>query len=660
MKRRFLLALCACTFVCAISGHRSLAATAPKDATPATVEAYKTMIEGLDFLDSQDFEDAKRGFIAPLGEAEKIPAKNGGYAWDVTRYSFLLDKDGKPSPAPATVNPSLWRQSRLIMIGGLFKVCDRIYQVRNADISNMTIIEGDSGIIIADPLISAENAAAALKLYYAHRPHKPVIAVIYSHSHVDHYGGVLGVTSPADVKAGKVRIIAPEGFMEATASENVIAGTAMARRAQYMYGSLLAPSPRGHVGSGLGLRTSDGFTSVIPPTDSIQHDGDSLSLDGLTFQFLLAPNTEAPSEMHWYIPELKALTAAENCTHTMHNLYTLRGAKARDPLAWVRALEATDERYGKDAQVLYGMHHWPVWGNARVRELLQKTADLYRFINDQTLRLANQGETMLEIAEHFRLPKELNRVFALRGYYGSLSHDVKAVYNFYLGWFDGNPAHLHVLTPVDAAKRYVEYMGGAEAVLKRARRDFEKGEYRWVAQVVDHVVFANPANREARELEADALEQLGYQAESGPWRNFYLSGAQDLRGYEPGIGVHKTSGQEAAMPPELYFAKLGIRLDGPKAEGREMRFTVDFSDFKEKWLLHLKNGVLHARKINDAAVADGKPVDFAIAASFEQVFAAFDGRKPGEAAVITGDREKFNTFRSLLVRFDGRFALVEP
>ncbi len=634
-----------------------------KDATPASVEACRAMNEGLDFLDDQDFEDARRGFIAPLGEAEKIPAKNGGYAWDVTRYSFLLDKDGKPAPAPATVNPSLWRQSRLLMIGGLFKVCERIYQVRNADLSNMTVIEGDSGIIVVDPLISAENAAAALKLYYDNRPHKPVIAVIYSHSHVDHYGGVLGVTSPTDVKSGKVRIIAPAGFMEAVARENVMAGCAMARRAQYMYGSLLEPSPRGHVGAGLGLCISDGHTSVIPPTDVIRNDGDSLSLDGLTFQFLLAPNTEAPAEMHWYIPELKALTAAENCNHTMHNLYTLRGAKARDPMAWARALEETDECYGQEAEVLYGMHHWPVWGNARVRELLQKTADLYRFINDQTLHFANQGETMIEIAEHLRLPAELNRVFALRGYYGSLSHNVKAVYNFYLGWFDGNPAHLHVLTPVDAARRYVEYMGGAEAVLKRARRDFEKGEYRWVAQVVDHVVFADPANSEARELEADALEQLGYQAESGPWRNFFLSGAQDLRGYKPDVKshtVHKSGDQETSLPPNLYFANLGIRLDGMKASGREMRFMVDFKDLGQKWFLSLTNGVLHAAKLEVTAAADGKAVDFTITASCAQVYAAFDGREGGEAAAITGDREKFNTFRSLLVRFDGRFALVEP
>ena len=414
------------------------AADMSKPATEHTRAAHAAMSKEVDFADRQDFQDAQRGFLAPLPDRGRILDANGRETWNLAPYDFLapaMSRDFPPSvimptQAPDTVNPSLWRQSQLVLRDGLYKVVDRLYQIRNADLSNMTIIEGDSGIIVVDPLISAENAAAALKLYYAHRPHKPVVAVIYSHSHVDHYGGVHGVVDEKDVAAGKVRIIAPKGFMEAAVAENVLAGNAMSRRAQYMYGSLLPPSPRGHVGAGLGLATSRGTSGLLEPTRLIEKDGETLQLDGLTFIFQMAPNTEAPAEMHWYIPELKALTAAENCTHTMHNLYTLRGAKARDPLYWSRALDESLQRWGGEAEVLYGMHHWPVWGAERVRTELGLMRDLYRYINDQTLHLANKGQTMLEIAETLRLPPELQRVFSLRGYYGSLNHNAKAVYNF--------------------------------------------------------------------------------------------------------------------------------------------------------------------------------------------------------------------------------------
>lgn len=644
---------------------------APKPASAATRAINKAVGQELDFKDRQDFEDAQRGFIAPLPDKGRILDQKGRETWNLEGYAFLapaMSRDMPPSrimptPAPDTVNPSLWRQSQLVLRDGLYKVTERIYQVRNADISNMTIIEGDTGLIVVDPLLSAENAAAALKLYYAHRPAKPVKTVIYSHSHADHYGGVQGVTSQADVDAGKVEIIAPQGFLQAAMSENVMAGTAMSRRAQYMYGTLLPPSPTGHVGSGLGLKNSSGSVGLIPPTLAIAENGRTLELDGLTFVFQLAPNTEAPSEMHWYIPELKALTTAENCTHTMHNLYTLRGAKTRDPLSWCKALDQSLETWGSEAEVLYSMHHWPVWGNERVRASLGLMRDLYRYINDQTLHLANQGQTMLEIAENLRLPPELNREFGLRGYYGSLSHNAKAVYNFYLGWFDGNPAHLHPLPPREAAQKYVEYMGGSQAILTRARRDIAKGEYRWAAQVLDHLVFAEPGNMAARALEADALEQLGYQAESGPWRNFYLSGAQDLRGLSPKrLGARQANGQSQAMSPELFFDYLGVRLNADRAQGKQLHLRIVLTDAQPgenaRWDLRLARSVLHARKAADT------PAPVALTAPKLAVMAVFAGKMPVEEAerqgLISGDGQILREMLGLLDTFRADFNLVLP
>lgn len=652
----------------------SPATMAEKPATAFTRAANEAVNGQLDFNDRQDYEDAQRGFMAPLRDQGRILDKKGHETWNLEEYAFLapaMSRDMPPSrimptPAPDTVNPSLWRQSQLVLRDGLYQVTERIYQVRNADLSNMTIIEGDTGLIVVDPLISAENAVAALHLYYEYRPRRPVHTVIYSHSHVDHYGGVLGVTSEKNVKNGTVQIIAPEGFLRAAMSENVMAGTAMRRRAQYMYGELLPPSPTGHVGAGLGLKNSSGSTGLIPPTRSISRSGERLALDGLTFVFLLAPNTEAPAEMHWYIPELKALTAAENCTHTMHNLYTLRGAKTRDPLSWCRALDETLAQWGHEAEVLYGMHHWPVWGNARVRRTLSLTSDLYRYINDQTLHLANQGQTMLEIAENLRLPPELSRVFGLRGYYGSLNHNIKAVYNFYLGWFDGNPAHLHALPPRAAARKYVEYMGGAEAVVRRARGDFEQGRYRWVAQVLNHVIFADPDNTEARALAADALEQMGYQAESGPWRNFYLSGARDLRGLSPDRdrnAAQQSDSQARAMTPDIYFDYLGVRLNAQRAEGRALSLLVNVSDQEQAWNLRLGNSVLHSRLCAGESAAQIRP-DATLTADMPTIMALFENRLSVDHAVkqglLRGNPQALKELLGLLDSFSPDFPLVLP
>jgi alkyl sulfatase BDS1-like metallo-beta-lactamase superfamily hydrolase len=591
------------------------AATEPKNATEVTKKANAQVLKKLPFTNKQDFEDAKRGFISPLPNNGVIKNDKGRVVWDLTRFAFI--KQG--APAPDTVNPSLWRQSQLVIQGGLYKVVDGLYQVRTADLSNLTIIEGKDGLIVVDPLISAETAKAALDLYYQHRPKKPVVAVVHSHSHVDHYGGVRGVVSEEDVKAGKVKIYAPEGFLEAAVAENVLAGNAMSRRASY--------------------------------------------IAGLDFEFLLAPDTEAPSEMHWYIEQLKALTAAENCCHTLHNTYSLRGAKIRDPLAWSKYLDQTMAMWGDKAEVMYGMHHWPVWGKDRVHEMLSKARDCYRYINDQTLRLANQGYTEVEIAEMIKLPKELAEHWALRGYYGTMNHNVKATYVKYLGWFDGNPATLHVLPPVEASKKYVEFMGGPEAALKKAKAAYAKGEYRWVAEVVNHVVFADPNNKAARELQADVLEQLGYQAESGPWRNFYLTGAKELREGVKKLPAPSTASPDTvkAMSLDLFFDYLGVRLNGPKAAGKNITLNLDFPDTKEKYVLALRNGALnHRPNIQD------KDADATITmtrTALNQIVlgeTSLDKEISSGNVKVQGQKEALSQFLALLDKFEFWFNIVTP
>ncbi|MDQ8050849.1 alkyl sulfatase dimerization domain-containing protein [Luteibacter sp.] len=576
------------------SGDKAAGSTptsdARKDATTATKDANGKLLTELPFNDKTDFENAHKGFLAPL-PAEIIKGEAGNVIWDPGKYSFIKED----AAAPDTVNPSLWRQSQLINISGLFEVTEGIYQVRNLDLSNMTIIEGKEGITVVDPLISQETAKVGLELYYSKRGKKPVKAVIYTHSHVDHYGGVRGIVSEDDVKAGKVKVYAPEGFMEAAVAENIMAGNAMSRRASYMYGNVLPADAKGQIGAGLGTTTSAGTVTLIAPTVTIHKTGEIQKIDGLTYEFLMAPGSEAPSEMLWFIKEKKAIAAAEDCTHTLHNTYSLRGAKIREPLPWSKYLNQAVSMWGSQADVIFAQHHWPTWGNAQVTTLLKSQRDLYRYINDETLNLANQGYTRDEIAEQFKLPDGLAKLWANRGYYGSVSHDVKATYVLYLGWFDGNPATLHELTPVDSAKKYVEFMGGADAVLEKAKASYDKGEYRWVAQVVKHVVFADPDNKAARNLEADALEQMGYQAESGPWRNFYLTGAKELRDGVAKLPTPQTASGDTirAMSPEMFFDYLSVRLNKQKAANAHMVLNVDFGGSDGKYLLELENGVLN-------------------------------------------------------------------
>jgi alkyl sulfatase BDS1-like metallo-beta-lactamase superfamily hydrolase len=630
-----------------------------KNATAATKAANQSLLDTLPFADKSDFESARRGFVAAVPDAI-IKGQRGNVIWDPKKYSFI--KEG--APAPATVNPSLWRQAQLINLSGLFKIADKIYQIRNLDLSNMTIIEGKEGITVVDPLVSEETAKVGLDLYFANSGgRKPVKAVIYTHSHVDHYGGVRGVVDEADVTSGKVKIFAPEGFLEAAVAENVMAGNAMSRRASYMYGNLLPPDAKGQIGAGLGTTTSAGTVTLILPTDIIRKTGEKRVIDGLTYEFLLAPGSEAPAEMLWYIEELKAIAAAEDCTHTLHNTYSLRGAKIREPLPWSKYLNKALTMWGDKAEVMFAQHHWPTFGNADIVKLLKSQRDLYRFINDETLRLANQGKTGVEIAEEFKLPPRLANVWANRGYYGSVNHNVKATYVLYLGWFDGNPATLHELPPVESSKKYVDFMGGADAVLEKARQSYEKGDYRWVAQVVNHVVFADPTNRKAKDLQADALEQLGYQAESGPWRNFYLSGAKELREGVKKLPTPDTASPDTirAMTLEMFFDYLSVRLDRPKAGEAQFMLNFDFGDTGGKYLVELENGVLthtadRSSDKADATITLSRPTLDKIMLKETTLDQALDARD----VKIAGNKDRLTELVSYLDTFDFWFDIVTP
>jgi alkyl sulfatase BDS1-like metallo-beta-lactamase superfamily hydrolase len=630
-----------------------------KDATEATRSANEEVLATLPFSDRRDFDDAAEGLVAPLPDGGVITDDEGRVVWDLSRFSFIADGVDPPE----TVNPSLWRQSQLVVKGGLYKVVDRLYQVRSADLSNLTIVEGDTGLIVFDPLISVETARAAMDLYFEHRPRRPVVAVVHSHSHVDHYGGVRGVVSEDDVREGRTMIVAPVGFLQAAVAENVFAGNTMSRRASYMYGNMLPPDPKGQVGAGLGVTTSNGTVTLIPPTHEITETGQRMQIDGLDFEFQLAPDTEAPAEMHWYIDQLRAVCAAENCCHTLHNTYTLRGAPIRDPQAWSKYLNELIDRWGDRTDVMYGMHHWPVWGNDRVVEMLEKARDGYRYINDQTLRLANHGYTPVEIAEQVEFPPELADHWAMRPYYGSVNHNVKATYSKYLGWFDGNPANLHTHPPEYAAKRYVEMMGGTDAVVEKARSAFDEGDYRWVAEVVKHVVFADPDHQAGRDLLADAFEQLGYQAETGPWRNFYLTGAKELRDGVLELPTPNTVSPDSvrAMTLDTFLDYLGIRLDGPRAAGKRITVNLALTDTGDTAVLFLANGSLSHSIGRQDPGAD---------ATLEMARAALDDIILGAATVpdlidagsteLRGDVDAVHDLLGLLDTFEFWFNIVEP
>lgn len=628
------------------------------EAEPATVQANRAWLARLPFEDKQDFEDAWRGFIARSTEAV-IKTADGRVAWDGNAYAFEAGE-----AAPPTVNPSLWRMARLNNAAGLFKVSERLYQIRGMDLANMTIVEGEDGIIVIDPLLSAETARAGLELYYGHRPRRPVAAVIYTHSHVDHFGGVKGVISEQDAAAGKIRVIAPAGFMEEAVSENVLAGNAMSRRAQYMYGALLPRSASGQVDAGLGKSLSRGTITLIAPNELIDKAVETRRVAGVEIEFQLTSGTEAPAEMNLYFPQLRALNIAENAVRSQHNILTIRGAKVRDAKLWSQYLGQTLARYGDKADVLIGQHHWPTWGQERVSRLLAEQRDMYAFLNDQTLRLLNHGLTPMEIAERLRqLPEPLARQWHARDYYGSVSHNVRAVYQRYLGFYDGNPANLNPLPPVESARRTVEWMGGAPSVLARAREAFAKGDYRWVAQVANQLVFADPDNREARMLQADALEQLGYQTENSTWRNAYLSGALELR---QGVAAERRQGVASrdlleALTVPMFFDYLAVRLDADKAAGRAMTINWTFSDLKEEYAMNLSNGALTwlagtPYQRPTASVVLSKAVLNRISAGQLKLG---DALRQGEVK-IEGDKSALPALFGMLDSFSPTFNLVTP
>ncbi len=612
---------------------------APKPASAATQAAQRAVLEQLPFSDQGDFEQAQRGFIAPVPDG-LVKNERGAAMWDLQAYEFL-----GAAAAPDTVNPSLWRMARLNMNNGLFKVCERVYQLRGLDLANMTIVEGDSGLIVIDPMTTAEVARAGLELYYAHRPEKPVVCVIYSHSHVDHYGGVMGVTSSEAVAQGKVAVIAPDQFMEELSGENVLAGNAMMRRAQFQFGGLLAKGPRGQVDAGLGKVTARGRVTLIAPTQVIVAATESHNIDGVEMVFQLAPDSEAPAEMHMFLPQFGVLNMAENTTRHLHNFIPLRGAVVRDPRIWSRYISDAMALFGGQTEILIGQHHWPTWGQGEVRAFLEKQRDLYKYLHDQTVRLMNHGLTATEIAETLELPPGLDREWTVRGYYGSVSHNAKAVYQRYLSWYDANPASLNPLPRRAAGRKTVEYMGGAEALLARARADFTAGEYRWVAQVLSHLVFAEPENLMGRALLADAFEQLGYQAESATWRNAYLYGAQELRhGLARLPARHMLSPDMlAALTSEALFDFMAVRLNGAKAAGLHWKINWHLTDRDENLVMNLQNCTLThvAGQAADEAVAS-------VRAGWDLIVALNVRRTSVAAAVAAGDLE-----------IDGDIAVVE-
>ncbi|MDQ6532176.1 alkyl sulfatase dimerization domain-containing protein [Flavobacterium sp. LHD-85] len=630
---------------------------ATKSASSITEKANNAVLNQLPFNDKQDFEDAKKGFIAPLLNDGIVKNNEGAVIYNSKQFVFPIDQ-----PAPPTVNPSLWRQSQLNGIHGLFKVSDGIYQVRGLDISNITFIETNKGVIIMDPLVSAENARDGLELYKQHRPGRPVVAVIYTHSHTDHCNGVRGVVDEKDVKSGKVKIIAPEGFTEELVSEDVYAGNAMLRRATYSYSALVKTGPMGNVGTGLGIGTSHGSVTLLLPTDLITKKGQKMNVDGLDIEFLLTPGTEAPAEMHFFIPKYKALCTAENACHTLHNFYTLRGAKTRNVSAWVKYLNETLDLWGGKAEVLFMPHTWPVWGNERIVDHIEKYRDAFRYIHDQALHLANEGYTIDEIGDMVQLPPQLSNVWSNRGYYGSVSHNARAVYNYYLGYFDGNPADLHRHTPVERAKRYVKAMGGADKILIEARNAFKDGDYQWTSEILKHVVYADPSNSEAKNLQADAFEQLGYQAEAATWRGFYLVGAAELRNGVTKQNVPNISSPDVinAMTPPMLFDYLAIRLNGDRASKTTITINLDFVDLKEKYGITIKNGVLNYRTslVNNA--------DVNVSLTKKQFNDLIDGSEKidnlvsSKKVAVTGNKQKFNDMLSLIDNFNFWFNIVTP
>ena len=608
---------------------------APKPASEHTRDLH-AQATVMSFDDPGDLDRASRGLIAT--HETGVLEHDGRVVWDTSRYDFMRNE----APAPDTVHPGLWRQGRLNCIHGLFEVTDGVWQARGYDLSNITFIDTDDGWLVIDPLTTAGTAANCLQLANATLGERPVSAVIYTHSHVDHFGGILGVTTPDAVAAGDVRIIAPDGFMREVVNENVIAGPMMGRRAMFQFGPLLPVGPQGQVDAGLGKCTPSGASSLIAPTETVTETGTELDIGGLRVVFQNTPDAEAPAEMNFFFPDKSLLCMAENCTHTLHNLYPIRGAQTRDALAWSKYIHEALRLWGGDTDIMFSTHHWPRFGRGDVTEFLELQRDVYRWLHDQTMRRANAGLVPTEIAEELRLPDAFGSHSHVQGYYGTVSHNSKSVYTKYLGWYDGNPANLNPHPPTPSGERYVEFMGGPDEVLRRARESFDAGDYRWVAQVVNHVIFADPTNHEARWLQADAFEQMGYQAESATWRNAYLQGAHELRnGYlEFPLAMGRQLGH--AMSAEQIIDTIGMRFD-PDAFGLERaRINLHLTDLDEHHVIGVARQAVHHDP--DSTDADAQ-VSVALSretlvlilgalTTLDDAVAAGDAAVDGDAAVL--------------------------
>lgn len=627
------------------------------DATAVTRERQRRARASLPLADRQAFEDAHRVLVESAASVE-VMGVHGRPVWTLRGFSFLQQEE-----APATVHPGLWRHARLNTFSGLFKVTEGMYQVRGLDLANMTLLEGDTGVIVVDPLTSVETARAALDLYFRHRPRRPVVAVIYTHSHVDHFGGVRGVVDEAEVKVGRVQVIAPAGFMEEAVAENVLLGPVMSRRALFQFGTMLPRGERGTVDAGLGKAGLPGTVSLIAPTRLIEQPEETVCIDGREIVFELTPGAEAPAEMILFHPRERVLNMAEIVTSCMHNLLPMRGAQVRDPLAWSRYIGRALHRYGERSDVLIAQHHWPVWGSERLRQMLRNHRDAYKYLHDQTVRLMNLGYVGSEIAEMVSLPASLAQDWSVHPFYGHLGHNIRAIYQRYLGYYEANPAQLEALPPVAAARKTVAYMGGAQAVLQRAREDFERGEYRWVAQVMSQSVFADPSDQQARALGADALEQLGYQSESATARNAFLQGAAELRHGLPKVpgGVRLSPDLVRALPLDLFFDYLGVRLDGPRAEGLRIVLNWDFTDTGQQYVLNLENCAL--THLSDAQ-------DHAADASLVLTRSTLDEitmqRIPWQDAIaagrvrVVGNVQKVQALFAMIATPEAVFPVVEP
>jgi len=632
-------------------------AQAPKPASTFTQKANEAVYSKLNFEDTEDFKDAKRGFIATITDG-KVLSKTGNTAVDVNTFNFIKGK------SPATVNPALWRQAQLNNINGLFKITNGVYQVRGIDAANISFIETKNGYVVVDALTISEASAAAYELVKKHVANKPILAVIVTHSHGDHYGGIEGLVTIDDIKSGKVQFITPKGFYEEAVSENVLLGNVMRRRAGYQFGLGLERNDKSQVDIGLGKPFLGGGTSsLLQPNSEIEKTGQTLNIDGLELIFQLTPNSEAPAELTLFAPAQKVFFSAEIASHTYHNVLTPRGAKTRDAKAWAGYLDEAIDLFGDKTEFVVPSHTWPVYGHDKGITFLEKQRDLYKYVHDQTVHLANNGLNKDEIAEEIKLPAELAKEWYNRDFYGTVKHNAKATYQFYLGWWDGNPAEYDKLPQVEAAKKYVEWFGGEETAVKKAAESYQKGEYRWVAEVLKHVIFANPNNTAAKNLQADAFEQIAYQSESGIWRDLYLSGAKELREgvIVPKNPVNRAAGFLSTLTPEAIFDYLSVTVDGNKAAGKDIKLRFVFPELKKNILVYLKNGVLHQseKRVNEQA-------EFTLAISKEKFVQLLT--KPetareiltSEGVVFEGDPFKFRELASVFEPANPYWNIVTP